>query len=141
MGAFFILQSETPHQASPVVISGDAKDIAMLIGILWNLIEGRNTEVRLSELGSFDRVNLAEIVFLRSDVSQFNFDGAELKIQADEQHLEIYSSSLEELINTPNGHQYLDAAKSNVDIDLVVSIGEHPNSLVERLTQQRPRGH
>jgi hypothetical protein len=141
MAAFFILQSDVPDTSRRVVISADAKEIATLIGMLWGLIDGRYNEVHLSTLGSFEAINLAEIIFVRSQISYLDFDGARLKFQADKAHLQNYASLLESLISAYNRHQHLDSATSDGDIELVVSIGEYPTAFIEKLKRQPARGH
>jgi hypothetical protein len=138
--AVFFLNSDDPKIRPKIIIAADDRSLAELIGLLWQLLAKGHSSIQLRKLGTFEHINVADVVFERANTSHMEFDGAKLKILSDDKHLQKYTELLETLVGS-RGHQYLDSESQNRDIELLVSVGEYNEAFVERLKRDRPGTH
>jgi hypothetical protein len=100
------------------------------------LLQGSKTQIRLSDLNGFERINLSDIFFERSDASHITFGNEKIVVQANAATLKRYASLAEQLLTVPVGHQYLDAETRSSDTDLVISTGEYGEDFFRKFRSQ-----
>jgi hypothetical protein len=140
-GYFFYLQTYEASALKKIVIAVDHRGIGELIASFWRLLNGETTILRVSTLPEFSGINMSEIGLVRDPPSKATFDGDHLEIEINQSKLQRYAELLEELLRHGHGHQYLDANSRNIEIEILVSIGEYSPAFIERIRRGASRGH